>query len=57
MTKIYRRMNNRFVTECETDTLVSVLAGLPNGMYETWAGDVVALYVVKRGKVSRYGEG
>jgi len=55
MTKIYKMRNDRFVTECPTDTLLSVLAGLPNGVYETWTGYVATWYLVKRGKVSLYG--
>jgi hypothetical protein len=61
MTKIYKMRNDRFVTECPADTLLSVLAGLPSGAYETWAssdnGDKVTLYLVKGGKVSLYGKG
>jgi len=57
MTKIYKMRNDRFVTECPADTLLSVLAGLPSGAYETWAGDKVTLYLVKGGKVSHYGKG
>jgi hypothetical protein len=59
MTKIYKMRNDRFVTECPTDTLLSVLAGLPSGAYETWAesADGIAtctIYLVKAGRASFY---
>ena len=54
MTFIYRVKDHSFVTQTENRLTETVLAGLPDGLYEAIMGNMSILYQVKKCKVSMY---